>query len=93
MTQHEVAQLIKARTGADPATTKRIMQAFTEVVRESLTGGQYISIRGFGVFANKHRQAKPVQNFHTGERSINPAQTVPSWRAYFEVDTKPEGAI
>ena len=41
-----------------------------------VTGGDTVTIRGFGTFQTKQRKAKPARNINTGETILVPARKV-----------------
>lgn len=58
-----------------------ILNAFEEVVSETLATGDKIQLVGFGTFEVKERVARTGRNPRTGEEMEIPASKVPSFKA------------
>ena len=57
-----------------------IVDAFLDAVKETLTRGDHIEIRGFGTFKVRHRKARTGRNPRTGEAVEVPARDVPVFK-------------
>jgi len=64
---------VSTRTKLDPAISQAVIEAFFEIVRDSLTEGNPIFVRQFGSFILKQRAKKTARNLST-----NTAVTVPA---------------
>lgn len=61
MIKAQIVDTISQRTGIEKEAVKVTVDAFMESIIESLVGGNYVSLRGFGNFIVKK---KPPKNFH-----------------------------
>lgn len=71
------AQLISAiaeKTGLTKKDTGAIVEAFTEVVAESLAAGEPVQLVGFGNFVVRERAERQGRNPQTGDTMVIPAQ-------------------
>lgn len=61
-----------------PSLTKRdiarVVDSFLDAVKDTLTEGENIEIRGFGTFKVKERKPRPARNPRTGEQVLVPAR-------------------
>lgn len=55
---------------------KEVLERTFDVIRDEVTGGDTVTIRGFGTFQTKQRKAKPARNINTGETLLVPARKV-----------------
>ena len=62
MTKSEVVNEISKKTGVDKAEALKCVEAFMEVVKESLTNEENVYLRGFGSFILKKRAQKTARN-------------------------------
>lgn len=62
MTKQDVIERICQRTGQDPLTSRSVLEAFFGVVKQELSAGESIYVRGFGSFAPVQRGAKVGRN-------------------------------
>ena len=79
------AELIDRMCQVLEGTTKRdagrILDAFTEVVMETVASKDKVVLVGFGTFEARDRQARQGRNPSTGETLAIPACTVPAFTA------------
>ncbi len=80
MTKAELINKIAEITGFTKKDTERFLDAFINVVTDSLQNGEEVSIVGFGKFAVSHRKARKGVNPQTGESIDIPAKDVPVFR-------------
>ena len=80
MTKAELCALLAQRTGFPRQDVQYLVEAFCEVVQESLAEGHRIDLRGFGSFANKQRAPKLARNLATNTALQLPAHAVPSFK-------------
>ena len=82
MTRSELVALLAGRF--PQLTAKDADVAVKEIVTaisETLTDGNRVEIRGFGVFSLNHRPPRTGRNPKTGERVAVPAKYVPHFKA------------
>lgn len=81
MNKQELVTKIMEKTGAYKAVTERFINAFTEVVAETLAEGDKIQIVGFGTFEARERAAREARNPSTGAKIKVDACRVPAFKA------------
>ncbi len=80
MTKAEVISIIADKTGIDKAVTSITVEAFFQTVKEKLTEGEAIYVRGFGSFVNKKRAEKKARNISKKTTFTVPAHFIPSFK-------------
>jgi DNA-binding protein HU-beta len=80
VTKAEVVQQIADKTGIDKADVYTTVEAFFSVVKNSMSGGENIYIRGFGSFVNKKRARKVGRNISKNTAIIIDEHYVPSFK-------------
>jgi DNA-binding protein HU-beta len=80
MTKIDLATKISKKTGFDLYGSKANVEAFMEVVKESLKAGDPVFLRGFGTFSAKQRAAKTARNISKGTSVVIPAHKVPHFK-------------
>ncbi|MBX4187997.1 MAG: HU family DNA-binding protein [Candidatus Doudnabacteria bacterium] len=82
MNKQEVIDALAAKLGSNRTEAEKSLQAFVDVVTESLRIGQEINISGFGSFSVSDRAARMGVNPQNPEQKIQIAATkVPKFRA------------
>lgn len=67
--------------GSTKVQIENFIEAFTEVVTETLVDGGSVNIMGFGKFEVKERAAREGVNPRTGENMTIPSMSVPKFSA------------
>ncbi len=80
MTKQELVSAAAQQTGVERATVSAVVEAFMEQVRESLTNGESVYLRGFGTFYRKHRAEKKARNISKNTTIVVPAHDVPAFK-------------
>lgn len=80
MTKAEVISEIADRTGIDKSDVSETVEAFFNVVKDSLSQGENIYVRGFGSFINKKRAKKVARNISKNTAIIIDEHFVPSFK-------------
>ena len=80
MTKAEVVQQIAEKTGIDKADVYTTVEAFFSVVKNSMSEGENIYVRGFGSFVNKKRARKVGRNISKNTAMIIDEHYVPSFK-------------
>jgi DNA-binding protein HU-beta len=62
MTKADLVTLISSQTSASKTETEAILESFFNVVKDSMSEGHTIYIRGFGTFDNKKRNKRTARN-------------------------------
>lgn len=80
MTKAEVIVEISQKTGIDKADVSASLEGFFAVVKNSLSKGENVYIRGFGSFIVKHRKEKVGRIISKNQSIVIPAHNVPSFK-------------
>lgn len=80
MTKAEVIAEIVAKTGIDKGDVQRSVEEFFQVVKNSMTKGENIYVRGFGSFINKKRAKKTARNISKNTAIIIDEHYVPAFK-------------
>lgn len=67
MTLDELSAAVAAETDMSKAAATKALQVMLDKMKESLAGGDKVSISGFGVFERVHREEREGRNPQTGE--------------------------
>lgn len=70
MTKKEIAAQVALRTGITHKRALAIIDQLLNEVREALTAGRKIEIRGFGVFKVRTTKAKVARNLSTNTQIV-----------------------
>lgn len=73
MTKPKIAKEITNRTGIDTKVVLRVIDAFLDIVKESLIKGTRIYLQNFGVFTRKRKKDKVARNIYEGKQIVIPA--------------------
>lgn len=80
MTKAQIVEQIAGKTGIERADVSEIVERFFKVVKESVTAGEIIYIRGFGSFEPKKRAAKIGRNISKNTLVHLPAHVAPKFK-------------
>ena len=81
MNKAELIAAIAAKTGDTKKATEASVNAFVEVVTESLVKGDKVQLVGFGSFEVRKRAARKGRNPQTKEEIKIPASKAPVFKA------------
>lgn len=81
MTKTELVSAISKKCEVPYATADKFVNAFTEVITNTLADGGNVQITGFGSFEVSERAERVARNPKTGEKISVAACTVPKFRA------------
>ena len=76
----ELVGKIAEQTGMTKKDTEKVVNAFVNVVQDTLTEGDTVAILGFGTFLARERPQREGRNPRTGETIQIPASRVPVFR-------------
>lgn len=62
MTKADVVNAIAKSTGIDKETTLKVVESFMDTIKDSLSEGDNVYLRGFGSFIVKERAEKTARN-------------------------------
>ena len=80
MTKAEIVNEISLKTGTDRKEALQIVEGFMESVKNALTDGENVYLRGFGSFILKHRAEKVARNITNNTTMIVPAHDIPHFK-------------
>ncbi|MDH3710551.1 MAG: integration host factor subunit beta [Cyclobacteriaceae bacterium] len=80
MTKADVIAEIAEKTGIDKADVSTAVEAFFSVVKNSMSNGENIYVRGFGSFVNKKRARKIARNISKNTAIIIDEHYIPSFK-------------
>ncbi|MBO5850295.1 MAG: integration host factor subunit beta [Paludibacteraceae bacterium] len=80
MTKAEIVNQISESTNIDKLSVLQTVEAFMEVVKESLAKGEDVYLRGFGSFIVKQRAEKTARNISKQTSIIIPAHKIPAFK-------------
>ena len=80
MTKADIVNEIAKNTGIDKVTVLTTVEAFMETVKDSLTGGNNVYLRGFGSFIVKKRAEKTARIISKNTTIIVPAHNIPAFK-------------
>ena len=80
MTKAEIVNEIAQSTGFDKAVVLETIEKFMTVVKESLSEGENVYLRGFGSFIIKTRSAKTARNISKNITIQIPEHKIPAFK-------------
>ena len=80
MTKAEIANEVAKSTGIDKAAAVAVIEQFMTVVKDSLSRGENVYLRGFGSFIIKRRAEKTARNLSKNTTLIVPAHNIPAFK-------------
>jgi DNA-binding protein HU-beta len=80
MTKNELVKEISCRTGIEKATVLHTVETLMEVVKDTMTSGKNVYLRGFGTFLLKKRKEKFGRVISRGEQIRIPSHYKPMFK-------------
>ena len=80
MTKAEIVNEVAQSTGVQKEQVAAVVDGFMEVVKDSLTKGNPVYLRGFGSFIIKHRAEKAARNITRNTTMTIPAHDIPAFK-------------
>ena len=80
MQKIEIVDKISRQTGVGRKEALQVVECFMEVVKDSLSNGENVYLRGFGSFIVKHRAEKGGRNINKNTSVVIPAHDVPAFK-------------
>ena len=80
MTKAEIVNEIAGKTGIEKKDVLKTIEAFMEVVKESLSKEENVYLRGFGSFILKKRAQKTARNISKNTTIIIPEHNIPAFK-------------
>ncbi|MCH5224818.1 MAG: integration host factor subunit beta [Muribaculaceae bacterium] len=80
MTKAEVCAEIARTTGLDKNSVLEVVEKFMDVVKDSLSHGENVYLRGFGSFIVKTRAEKTARNISQNTAIRIPKHNIPAFK-------------
>ena len=80
MTKAEIVAEIANKTGIEKVAVQATVEAFMDSIKNSMSTGQNVYLRGFGSFIIKKRAEKTGRNISRNTTLIIPAHNIPSFK-------------
>ncbi len=80
MTKAEIIAQISEKTGIDKNDVTTTVETFFSVVKDKMSEGESIYVRGFGSFVNKKRAQKIARNISKNTAITIEAHYIPSFK-------------
>lgn len=80
MTKADIVNEIAKETGIDKVTVLKTVEAFMDNVKDSLSKGDNVYLRGFGSFVVKKRAQKIARNISKNTTIVIPEHNIPSFK-------------
>ena len=80
MTKADIVNEVSKNTGIEKVTVQKAVEAFMETVKDSLTEGRNVYLRGFGSFIVKRRAEKTARYISRNTTIIIPEHFIPSFK-------------
>ena len=80
MTKADIVSKIAEQTGIEKVSVQATVEAFMDSVKESLTEGKNVYLRGFGSFIVKERAEKTGRNISKNQSIIIPAHNIQAFK-------------
>lgn len=80
MTKADIVNEISKSTGIDKATVLETVEKFMATVKDSLSNGENVYLRGFGSFIIKTRSQKTARNISKSTTIIIPEHNIPAFK-------------
>jgi nucleoid DNA-binding protein len=88
MTKKDIVIKISDATGIKQVDVKKVVQKTFDCIVDSLTLGEKVELRNFGVFKLKERRARTGRNPRTGQTVPVPPRKVVVFKAGLEMKKK-----
>jgi len=80
VTKADIVNKIAEATGLTKVETEAVVNGFISIIRDALTQGEGIEIRGFGTFKIREKKSRIARNPRTGEKIQIPNRFVPYFK-------------
>ena len=80
MTKADIVTKISEETGVDKDTVLTVVEAFMATVKNSLSSGKEVFLRGFGSFIIKTRKQKIARNISKNTSIVIPEHNIPAFK-------------
>ena len=80
MTKADIVNQIAKSTGVEKIQVQAIVEAFMDSVKDAMTNGQNVYLRGFGSFIIKKRAMKVARNISKNTTITIPEHNIPAFK-------------
>ncbi|MBD5226592.1 MAG: integration host factor subunit beta [Bacteroides sp.] len=80
MTKADIVNEISRSTGIEKATVLQTIEKFMEVMKDTMSDGNNVYLRGFGSFIIKTRKAKTARNISKNTTILIPEHKIPAFK-------------
>ncbi|WP_341657799.1 HU family DNA-binding protein [Blattabacterium cuenoti] len=80
MTKADIITEIISETGSERIDTQKVIETFMEKIKQSLTSGENVYLRGFGSFIIKFRAKKLGRHISKDMSIVIPAHNIPAFK-------------
>lgn len=80
MTKADIIREISSKTGLKRKDVSNVVEAMMVAIKDSLTNGEEVYMRGFGSFIIKERAQKTARNISKNVTVIVPAHNIPAFK-------------
>ena len=84
MTKAEIVAKISDKTGITKPAIQMVIDSMMEVVKENVSSGEDVCLRGFGTFGIKHRALRHF-NYAPGKMKLVPEHDEPAFKPSVEL--------
>lgn len=81
MNKTELIEAIASRTDMTKTDVDKVISSLVDVITDALADGDKVSLKGFGIFEVRARDARIGRNPRTGETMEIAASKVPAFKA------------
>ena len=81
MNKGELVDAVASKAEVTKKQADTVISATVEAIMEAVSGGDKVTLVGFGSFERRHRKAREGRNPKTGEKMEIPATEVPAFSA------------
>lgn len=93
MTKADIISKISSQTGVAKKDVSTTVEAFMEVIKDSLLEKENVYLRGFGSFIVKHRAEKTARNISKNTTIVIEAHDFPSFKPAKSFVSKMKGEV
>ncbi len=80
MTKAEIVAEIANKTNVEKVAVQQIVEAFMDTIKNAMTNGENVYLRGFGSFIIKRRAEKTGRNISKNTTILIPAHNIPAFK-------------
>lgn len=80
MTKAEIVARISKKTGIEKVAVQATVEELMNTIKETMSEGNQVYLRGFGTFEIKHRAAKTGRNITKNTAVEIPAHNIPKFK-------------